>query len=68
MARLRRRLLAAPSTLSAGRERYALKEPMVHAVLGTNIQPPFPDGNERAVFGMGCFWGAERMFWQPPGV
>jgi peptide-methionine (S)-S-oxide reductase len=39
-----------------------------HAVLGTPIAPPFPDGLERAVFGMGCFWGAERVFWQAPGV
>ncbi len=39
-----------------------------HVVLGTPIVPPFPDGTERAVFGMGCFWGAERMFWQLPGV
>ena len=39
-----------------------------HAVLGTSFEPPFPDGYERAVFGMGCFWGAERMFWQAPGV
>src|SRR5919199_6361205 len=39
-----------------------------HAVLGNPIVPPFPDGFERAVFGMGCFWGAERLFWQAPGV
>ena len=39
-----------------------------HDVLGTPITPPFPDGYEVAVFGMGCFWGAERMFWQAPGV
>src|ERR687883_740751 len=39
-----------------------------HEVLGNPIEPPFPDGFERAVFGMGCFWGAERMFWQAPGV
>lgn len=35
-----------------------------HAVLGTRILPPFPDGLAQAMFGMGCFWGAERKFWQ----
>src|SRR5690242_5986581 len=39
-----------------------------HAVLGSPIEPPFPDGLQVAVFGMGCFWGAERKFWQAPGV
>jgi peptide-methionine (S)-S-oxide reductase len=39
-----------------------------HSVLGTPIRPPFPGGTETAVFGMGCFWGAERMFWQADGV
>src|SRR3569832_2541329 len=39
-----------------------------HDVLGTPIEPPFPQGVETAVFGMGCFWGAERVFWQAPGV
>ena len=39
-----------------------------HVVLGTPLMPPFPEGCERAVFGMGCFWGAERFFWQMEGV
>jgi peptide-methionine (S)-S-oxide reductase len=39
-----------------------------HTVLGTALKPPFPDGLEQAVFAMGCFWGAERVFWQAPGV
>ena len=39
-----------------------------HRVLGTQITPPFPEGYERIVVGMGCFWGAERMFWRAPGV
>ncbi len=39
-----------------------------HFVLGTPLQPPFPDGLETAVFGMGCFWGAERVFWEADGV
>lgn len=39
-----------------------------HHVLGTALQPPFPAGMETAVFGMGCFWGAERKFWQLAGV
>jgi peptide-methionine (S)-S-oxide reductase len=39
-----------------------------HRVLGTPMAPPFPDGLEQAIFGLGCFWGAERMFWQLDGV
>src|SRR5438270_12601979 len=39
-----------------------------HVVLGTPLRPPFPEGIEQAVFGMGCFWGAERIFWELPGV
>jgi peptide-methionine (S)-S-oxide reductase len=39
-----------------------------HAVLSTPLRPPFPEGTETAIVGMGCFWGAERVFWQAPGV
>jgi peptide-methionine (S)-S-oxide reductase len=39
-----------------------------HAVTGRPIQPPFPEGLDQAVFGLGCFWGAERRFWQTDGV
>jgi peptide-methionine (S)-S-oxide reductase len=42
--------------------------PAEHEVLGTPIAPPFPEGLEQAVVGMGCFWGAERVFWRAPGV
>jgi peptide-methionine (S)-S-oxide reductase len=42
--------------------------PERHDVLGTPMKPPFPDGLQTAVFGLGCFWGAERVFWQAPGV
>ncbi len=42
--------------------------PARHEVLGTPLKGPFPEGVETAVFGMGCFWGAERIFWQAPGV
>ena len=42
--------------------------PAAHFVNGHRISPPFPDGLERAMFGMGCFWGAEKKFWQLDGV
>ena len=42
--------------------------PAKHAVLGTTLRPPYPAGMEVAEFGMGCFWGAEKLFWQTPGV
>jgi peptide-methionine (S)-S-oxide reductase len=51
----------------AGREQ-PVAVPARHAVLGTPLTPPFPDGLETAIVGMGCFWGAERVFWQAPGV
>jgi peptide-methionine (S)-S-oxide reductase len=54
-------------TALTGRET-AIPVPERHFVLGTPLVPPFPEGFERIVVGMGCFWGAERMFWQAPGV
>ncbi len=42
--------------------------PGIHTVLGTSIAGPWPDGTQTAIFGLGCFWGAEKAFWQLPGV
>jgi len=56
-----------PDRALPGRET-AMPVPARHDVLGTPLQPPFPDGLEALVVGMGCFWGAERLFWQLPGV
>ncbi|MBY0398442.1 MAG: peptide-methionine (S)-S-oxide reductase MsrA [Thermoleophilia bacterium] len=42
--------------------------PARHEVLGTPLEPPFPEGMELGLFGMGCFWGAERVFWRAEGV
>jgi len=54
-------------TALPGRE-VAVPVPPSHELLGTPMTPPFPDGCEKLIVGMGCFWGAERMFWTLPGV
>ncbi|MGQ7959688.1 peptide-methionine (S)-S-oxide reductase MsrA [Pseudomonas sp. SP16.1] len=59
-------LPSAEQALPGRAERMAVPER--HQVNGNPLQPPFPAGLEQAVFGLGCFWGAERRFWQQPGV
>ena len=56
-----------PEQALPGRDE-AMPVPDAHFVNGHRISPPFPAGLEQAVFGMGCFWGAERKFWKAPGV
>ncbi len=59
--------MPAPSEALPGRSE-AMPVPGQHFVNGNPLQPPFPNGMELAMFGMGCFWGAERKFWQLDGV
>jgi len=56
-----------PEDAPLGREE-KMRVPAKHYVRGTPLEPPFPEGLEQAVFGMGCFWGAEQMFWELEGV
>ncbi len=57
-----------PADALPGRDARPFSVPDSHFVLGTPLEPPFPDGVETAIFGLGCFWGAERIFWEAPGV
>lgn len=60
-------VLPTPEEALPGRETEMVVNPR-HAVLGTPTSPPWPDGMEVITFGLGCFWGAERLFWKIPGV
>ena len=51
-----------------GRTDYSMPVPATHTVLGHPLVGPWPDGIATAVFGLGCFWGAEKLFWRTPGV
>jgi peptide-methionine (S)-S-oxide reductase len=59
--------MPSPDQVLPGRAE-AVAVPAAHAVNSAPIKPPYPDGTQIAEFGMGCFWGAEKLFWQVPGV
>jgi peptide-methionine (S)-S-oxide reductase len=60
--------MVTPEDALPGRTDQTMPVPDKHDVLGTPLVPPFPEGFEQVQFGLGCFWGAERIFWQTPGV
>ncbi len=66
-SRSRGRMVTAEEALP-GRRTSLVDIPERHEVLGAPLQPPYPAGMEVAYFGLGCFWGAEKAFWQVPGV
>ncbi len=60
--------LVDPERALRGRDHYEFAVPDTHYVNGRPIKPPFPEGLQHAVFGIGCFWGAEEIYWELPGV
>ncbi len=60
--------MIAPEDALPGRTDLEMLVPEEHTVLHTPLKGPFPEGLEQAQFGLGCFWGAERKFWEVPGV
>jgi peptide-methionine (S)-S-oxide reductase len=60
--------MVAPEDALPGRSERPYEVPRTHAVLGTPLEPPYPEGIEVAYFALGCFWGAERLFWELDGV
>ena len=69
MGFMKRKKLDLPTDEEAlpGRQQ-AMRVPEQHFVNGHPLKPPFPQGMQLALFGLGCFWGAERLFWNLPGV
>jgi peptide-methionine (S)-S-oxide reductase len=59
--------MPAPADTLPGRST-PIVTPGTHTVLGTPLAGPWPEGTKTAIFGLGCFWGAEKLFWQIPGV
>src|SRR5882724_13699045 len=59
--------IPSPAEALAGRQT-RMPAPPAHFVNGNRLEAPFPDGLDRALFGLGCFWGAERKFWEMKGV
>src|SRR5690348_9087054 len=60
--------MVTPEQALPGRSASPFEVPARHYVLDTPLEPPYPDGLEVAYFGLGCFWGAERKFWEGDGV